>query len=131
MVIIDISNRGIYTFVAVIVVALLAVGVHAYNLNSASPSTFGHTSNELTFIADSVPLTAVDATLCESDGTGCPTVVALEEPASSSVICDSTNEGKIMYFPEGLYVGGVGIGQGVFICMNIAGYDWYQIDVTN
>ncbi len=65
MVTINISNRGIYTFIAVIVVALLAVGVYAVVPNP------GHSSTEVDFVEGSIPLEAIDTDLCESDGTNC------------------------------------------------------------
>ena len=122
MVTINISNRGIYTFVAVIVVALLAVGVYAYG--TSAPSTFGHSADELEGV-------------CKTDGTGCPTAIILEEPSvafpSGGIGCNSNNEGEIMYFPLGFNDGTGSRIFGVYICANYgsgSNYAWHKIQTS-
>jgi len=47
-----------YSFLAIIIVVVLAMGVYAYNTANvpvANPAVFGHTSNEITFLNNTVP----------------------------------------------------------------------------
>jgi len=59
-----------YSFLAIIVVVVLAMGVYAYNSVPANPSVFGHTSDEINFTLNTVPVGSVNATLCEQTNGG-------------------------------------------------------------
>ena len=61
----NLSNRSIYSLIT------LAIFVVAIGVVFATAPNPGHDSDEISFEADSIPLIAVDADLCQSDGTGC------------------------------------------------------------
>jgi hypothetical protein len=59
MINIKISNRVLYTFIAVvIIIAIIGIG---YAYGTSTPATFGHSAGEISDV-------------CRSDGTGCPSL---------------------------------------------------------
>jgi len=63
---IQLSNRAIYTFIAMGIMLVLGIGVYAYNAAGVGgvPATFGHSADELEGV-------------CRTDGTGCPASVGV------------------------------------------------------
>ncbi len=146
-----------YSFLAIIVVGLLSIGVYAYG--TSSPATFGHTAGEITFSAgsvpssaisfasDSVPLEAVNEDLCQTSGDDCDfmeegedQLEVLEQTAPSvnniwTRSCDSSNDGQIVYARQMTSSGTSGYVGILYVCSEIAAsptyYSWRAIEFAS
>jgi len=76
---INLSNRWLYTFIFIGILAIIAVGVYAYGTNN--PSSFGHSSGEISFNTKSIPASAIN--------------FSMESQASST--CSAETEGLVIY----------------------------------
>ncbi len=47
MINIQLSNRWLYTFIIILILAIIAVCVYAYDSSPATPSVFGHSIDEM------------------------------------------------------------------------------------
>ncbi len=153
MIVIKITNRVMYSFLAIVLVVLVAFGVYAVTPNpgySASQIDFtaeSVPSSAISFASDSVPLSAIDTDLCQTTGDDCDFleegeyfIEVLEQtgPGVNTIwtrSCTASNDGQIVYYRQMTSSGTSGYAGHLLVCSEIAAnpsyYDWRALEFAS